>query len=226
VLAATRDVPCPIRLISFDKTVAALRFGLAHANSLPYFRDYVSIVERLLARTQPGTRHPPIVFNDGSRRVTWQLELGDFPRQLESAPSDAWPAPHAILFDAFSPATNPEMWTLPLFERLYQRLDPNRPCVLPTYSRSTMLRVTLLLAGFFVGAGHATGEKEETTIATNHPAWLERPLDQTWLLRARRSTSAEPLHQPAYRQAPLSQLSWEQLHQHPQFLAHQRLPRV
>src|SRR5437773_12399144 len=71
------------------------------------------------------------------------------------------------MFDAFSPAKNPAMWTLPLFSRLFQQLDPARPCALPTYSRSTMLRVTLLLAGFFVGVGHATGEKDETTIAAN-----------------------------------------------------------
>jgi len=226
VLAATRDVPCPIRFISFDKTLAALRFGLAHADSLPYFQHYEGIVEQLLARTQPETGEPPIQFTDGSRQVTWQVELGDFPRKLSDAPANAWPAPHVILFDAFSPATNPEMWTLPLFEGLFQRLDPNRPCVLPTYSRSTMLRVTLLLAGFFVGTGHATGEKEETTIAANHLVLLERPLDHSWLLRARRSTSAEPLHQPFYRQAPLSQLSREQLDQHSQFLGHQRIFRA
>ena len=58
------------------------------------------------------------------------------------------------------------MWTAPLFTDLFRALDP-RPCAMPTYSRSTMLRVTLLLAGFYVGVGHATGEKEETTIAAN-----------------------------------------------------------
>jgi tRNA U34 5-methylaminomethyl-2-thiouridine-forming methyltransferase MnmC len=65
------------------------------------------------------------------------------------------------MFDAFSPATNPEMWTLPLFTNLFKLLDPERPCAMPTYSRSTLLRTTLLLAGFFVGVGHATGEKEK-----------------------------------------------------------------
>ena len=66
-----------------------------------------------------------------------------------------------------SPAANPAMWTQPLFSNLFQLLAPDRPCSLPTYSRSTMLRASLLLAGFYVGAGHATGEKEETTIAAN-----------------------------------------------------------
>ena len=109
------------------------------------------------------------------------------------------------------------MWTQPLFARLYRLLDPQQPCALPTYSRSTMLRVSLLLAGFFVGAGHATGEKEETTIAANTLSLISEPLDRQWLQRARRSTSAEPLWEPVYRQARLLQSTWEKLQDHPQF---------
>ena len=62
------------------------------------------------------------------------------------------------------------MWTLPHFENLFRALDPARPCALTTYSRSTLIRATLLLAGFHVGVGHATGLKEETTVAANVPA--------------------------------------------------------
>ncbi len=127
--------------------------------------------------------------------------------------------PHAILFDAYSPARNPAMWTLPLFTNLFQLLDPQRPCSMPTYSRSTILRVTLLLAGFFVGVGHATGEKEETTIAANDLSLISEPLDARWLDRARRSHSAEPMIEPVYNIAPLSSGSWEKLKTHPQFIA-------
>jgi hypothetical protein len=217
VLAATRDLACPIRLISFDSTLEPLRFGVAHADSLPYFRGYATVAHQLLVCGESCLPAPPVVFIDGARPVTWQLHMGDFPTLLTESATDAWPPPHAILFDAYSPATNPEMWTLPLFERLFQRLDPERPCALPTYSRSTLLRVTLLLAGFYVGTGRATGEKEETTIAANCPTLLERPLDQAWLGRARRSTSAEPLPGPVYRQAPLTDTTWDRLRQHPQF---------
>ena len=80
-----------------------------------------------------------------------------------------------------------------------------------------MLRVTLLLAGFFVGVGHATGEKEETTIAANSMTLIREPLDRRWLQRAQRSTSAEPLVEPVYRQACLSSQNWERLYRHPQF---------
>jgi hypothetical protein len=80
-------------------------------------------------------------------------------------------------------------------------------------------RTTLLLAGWFVGAGHATGEKEETTIASTRLDLLAEPLPAAWLERVRRSTSAEPLEQAEYRQAPLSAPNWERLNRHPQFAA-------
>jgi len=88
---------------------------------------------------------------------------------------------------------------------------------MPTYSRSTMLRVTLLLAGFYVGIGHATGEKEETTIAANTLDLIDEPLPAAWLRRARLSKSAEPLWEPVYRQARISPETWEKLRRHPQF---------
>jgi len=130
---------------------------------------------------------------------------------------ESFPAPHAILFDPFSPAKNPAMWTLPLFTNLFRLLDPGRPCALATYSRSTMTRAGLLLAGFYVGAGHATGAKEETTIAANTLELIHEPLDRRWLERARRSHSAEPLGELVYRQLRLAPATWEGLQAHPQF---------
>ncbi len=214
VLRATRDLPATLRLVSFDRTLEPLEFALEHADALGYFGGYGTPLQTLLK-----THH--VNFRDARQNVAWELHLGDFPsllhRSLARSPASPLPAPHAILFDAFSPAKNPAMWTLPLFTNLFRLLDAQRPCALPTYSRSTMLRVTLLLAGFFVGAGHATGEKEETTIAANTRTLIEEPLDRKWLKRARNSTSAEPLGEPVYRQAPLSPGTWERLQAHPQF---------
>lgn len=212
VLAATRDLAIPIELISFDHSLAPLEFALRHVAQLSYFHGYESVSHKLARSGSEGLQ-----FQDGERRVTWRLVLGDFPSWIGSAAAERMAKPHAILFDAFSPATNAEMWTLPLFERLFRLLDPDRPCALPTYSRSTMLRVTLLLAGFHVGAGPATGEKDETTVAANHPGLVERLLDRAWLSRARRSSSAEPLRAALYRQAPLSPESRDRLERHPQF---------
>jgi tRNA U34 5-methylaminomethyl-2-thiouridine-forming methyltransferase MnmC len=237
VLNATREISNPVRLVSFDYTLEPLCFALRHCDALGYFGDYQHHVAHLVP-------HHRVSFTDGARTVEWELHLADFPsllaecakrvsRQAPSVatvvgksmpvgafhnrPSSSPPAPHAIMFDAYSPATNPEMWTLPLFTNLFRVLDPQRPCAMPTYSRSTMLRVTLLIAGFFVGIGHATGEKEETTLAASTPDLIDEPLDRRWLLRARKSKSAEPLSEPRYRQASLSADTWEKLQAHPQF---------
>jgi tRNA U34 5-methylaminomethyl-2-thiouridine-forming methyltransferase MnmC len=210
VLRATRDLPTPLRLVSFDNTMEPLEFALQNAAPLGYFAGYESHVQSLLTRRASQ-------FTDAHHAVNWEFHLGDFPGLLTQPNAATWPKPHAILFDAFSPAKNPAMWTLPLFTHLFQLLDPNRPCALPTYSRSTIMRVTLLLAGFFVGVGHATGEKEETTIAANTLDLIAEPLNQRWLDRARRSHSAEPLHEPVYQIGPLTPESWEKLQAHPQF---------
>jgi hypothetical protein len=210
VLRATRSAKCPLRIISFDHTIEPLQFALDNAKVLGYFDGYEKPVAAFL-------RDGGVQFTDAGREINWELHLGDFPALLTHPPARPIPAPHAILFDAFSPAKNPAMWTQPLFASLFRLLDPARPCALPTYSRSTMLRVSLLLAGFYVGAGHATGEKEETTIAANTPGLITEPLDAHWLRRVRNSTSAEPLWEPVYRQAPLSPETWEKLQRHPQF---------
>ncbi|MFO1497612.1 MAG: MnmC family methyltransferase [Verrucomicrobiota bacterium] len=209
---ATAHLPSRLRLVSFDQTLEPLRFALAHAAELAYVGEYEPWLRQLLAA--PGQA---LTFDRQQQSVTWELHLGDFPSFLTTSQAKELAKPHVILFDAYSPATNPAMWTQPLFASLFRLLEPNRPCVLPTYSRSTMLRVTLLLAGFFVGRGHATGEKEETTIAANTLDLLADPLDEQWLKRVRNSTSAEPLWQPVYRQAPISSESWENLRWHRQF---------
>ena len=210
VLRATKAIDRPLRLVSFDNTAEPLAFALENANQLGYLEGYEDALRSLLESQRA-------VFQNGSSLVTWEFHHGDFPAWLERRPKADISAPHAILFDAFSPAKNPAMWTLPLFTNLFRALNPLRPCNLTTYSRSTMFRVTLLLAGFCVGSGVATGLKEETTVAANDGQLIEKPLDQRWLERSRRSDSAEPLPDPNYRRARLSEASWEKLRAHPQF---------
>jgi len=211
VLRAGEGIAGSIRLISFDQTLEPLEFALQHVDKLEYLSGYERQLEELISRRQAA-------FETGQQKVRWEVHLADFPALMSQPSAKKLAKPHVIMFDAFSPATNPAMWTQPLFADLFQLLDPARPCALPTYSRSTMLRVTLLLAGFFVGVGHATGEKEETTLAANARELIAEPLDRKWLQRARRSTSAEPMWEPVYRQAPLAAETWEKLQKHPQFL--------
>ena len=215
VLRATREIACRLRLVSFDHTLEPLEFARHHAAGLGYFGGYEKHFSEFL-------RAHRVKFQDGPQSVDWEIQLGDFPAWLANSKfktpgAKLFPAPHAILFDAYSPARNPAMWTLPLFTNLFQTLNPQRPCVLPTYSRSTILRVTLLLAGFFVGVGHATGMKEETTVAANDLNLIAEPLGARWLERAFRSDSAEPLREPVYSRAKLSPATAEKLRAHPQF---------
>jgi hypothetical protein len=230
-IRATRQNAGCLRLFSFDHSLGPLSFGLSNAALLGYFGEYEMAARCLVEQGR-------VQIEEGSRSVSWETVCADFPSLLsrwisarrkgpagskaqplhsDSSHLPSPPAPDAILYDAYSPARNAEMWTLPLFKNLHRLLDSNRPCALATYSRSTLLRTTLLLAGFYVGTGPATGEKEETTLAASDPALIPKPLPRSWLQRARRSTSAEPLLEPHYRQAPLSPASWEQLQEHPQF---------
>ena len=227
-LRATREISGRLRLLSFDNTAEPLKFALQNSAALGYFDGYENQIAELL-------RTKRVEFENGKLKVDWEFHLGDFPALLASewerrspdqpvscnadrlAELEFGAPPHAIFYDAFSPAKNPAMWTLPVFQNLFRALDPGRPCALTTYSRSTLLRVTLLLAGFFVGAGHATGSKEETTIAANTLDLIARPLDAHWLERALRSHSAEPLHEPVYSRKPLSPATAEILRRHPQF---------
>jgi tRNA U34 5-methylaminomethyl-2-thiouridine-forming methyltransferase MnmC len=210
VLRATRAIACSLRIISFDHTLAPLKFAMQHTEALGYIAGFEEHLAHLL-------RAQRVSFKEGSQQVDWSIQSGDFPTLLAKPQARELAKPHAIMYDAFSPAKNPAMWTAPVFASLFNLLEPTRSCTLPTYSRSTMLRVTLLLAGFFVGVGHATGEKEETTIAANSLELICEPLDTRWLERVYRSTSAEPMWEPIYRQAPLSMTTWKTLQQHKQF---------
>ena len=214
VLTAIRQLQsknAQLHLVSFDRTAEALKCALAWTRELEFPVGFESQITTLLATNS-------VEFTCGSLQVTWDLHIGDFPSRVNAASQNQeLPSPHAIFFDAFSPARNPAMWTLPVFENLFRCLDPRRPCAMATFSRSTAARVTMLLGGFFVGVGEPVAGKEETTIAANTTELIERPLDSKWLERARISGNAEPLREPVYAQQPLSPQTWEKLRRHPQF---------
>jgi tRNA U34 5-methylaminomethyl-2-thiouridine-forming methyltransferase MnmC len=189
-----------VELHSFDETTAPLEFALHHADTLEYVAPHRAAIENLLARQEWQTH-----------AVRWRFHPGDFRNTMHCAP-----APHAILYDPYSPTSNPKLWTLEHFTNLHGLLDPARPCLLTNYTRSTAVRVTLLLAGFYVGHGHATGEKDQTTIATNAREFLETPLEARWLERVRRSTRSAPLRVGGER-GGINAIDAQRLAAHPQF---------
>jgi tRNA U34 5-methylaminomethyl-2-thiouridine-forming methyltransferase MnmC len=200
-LSSSANEAADIEIHSFDQTASALHFALSHAAELGYLLSHVALVQALLDAGEVTRSN-----------VHWKFHPGDFRETMRIAP-----APHAVLYDPYSPQSNPEMWTLQHFTRLRARLTSEAPCLLTNYTRSTAVRVTLLLAGFFVGRGHATGEKDETTIAANEPGLLDEPLDAAWLKRVHRSTNAAPLCTGGTRPAAISPEDRALLERHAQF---------
>lgn len=201
-----------ITLLSFDQHTAAVEFALVHAGALAYPLGDEPALRSLI-------EHGAVQLPVGEAVLDWKVVLGDFPALL--AGNAELPAPHAVFYDPYSPTVNAEMWTLETFAALQRRTRPETPCLLTTYTRSTAVRVTLLMAGFFVGVGGATGEKDETTVAANTPALLERPLGRDWLeKKVYASTNAAPLR--AGRddtRGPIREEDFETLRAHPQFRA-------
>ena len=119
---------------------------------------------------------PPAAFRR-DRRCAMAPAPGDFSRLEITAGAGA---PHALLYDPYSPKANPRLWSLDHFRRLRARLGTSQPCTLSSYSRSSAVRVTLLLAGFYVGVGPASGEKDQTTLVATHKELIDTPLDARW----------------------------------------------
>jgi hypothetical protein len=164
----------PVELRSFDETLEPLRFALKHAEELQYPMRWAREIEELLTKGR---------VEIGS--VVWRIELGDFRERVKDC---VGLGPRAVLFDPYSPAANPGMWTREVFQAIRERADED--CTLTSYSRSTVTRANLLRAGWCVGRGAATGGKTETTVAATRLELLREPLGRDWLERVRRSTAA------------------------------------
>jgi len=191
VLDSLRGIATPVEIHSFDRSREVIAFALRHAAELEYMAGWESAVTALLA---DGVAFP-------NPNIRWQFHCGEFRELLHNAPP-----PTAILFDPYSPARNPEMWSLEIFRAMRARVgeETGLDCVMTNYTRSTAARVTMALAGWFVGTGVAIGEKDQTTIAATRRELLECPLDSKWLLRVRASTNAAPFRNGLYTRSPIS----------------------
>src|SRR5687768_15590521 len=106
LLEASASHHAAVHIVSFDHTLEPLEFAANHARELEYPLPFESEL-RALSRD----RH--VNFKHGALKVSWEVHVADFPSLLASRQAEDWPKPDAILFDAFSPAKNPAMWTLP-----------------------------------------------------------------------------------------------------------------
>ena len=210
LMRAYENTSRELRLHSFDKTLGGLRFALDHTEKFSYLHGFEPFLKTLMESGE-------VLFQWKHLHVRWTMHLGDLCQEGFPKPAGDEAFPDAILYDPYSPAKNPEMWSLGMFQSLAACLPEN--ATLATYSRSTSVRVTLLLAGLFVGRGGAVGEKEETTVAATSGSLIAPLLGADWLSRASRSTNAEPIRQLPHHRSPITQATWTALLAHPQFRA-------
>lgn len=70
----------------------------------------------------------------------------------------------AVFQDPFSPSKNPEMWSVEYFSLIRELMADE--AVLTTYSSADQIRMALMEAGFYIGAGPSVGKKREGTVAS------------------------------------------------------------
>lgn len=165
-----------LHLVSFEFDLDPLKLALKHCHWFPHLWH----------------KAPTILKEEGywaQDDIEWTLLHGDFSEKMVSAPK-----PDLIFYDPFSYKGEPEMWSFDLFSKMYNLLKDTETKLF-TYSASTMVRVALLCAGFFVGRGQATGQKVETTYALTKPSadFFSELLPQEWLLKWERSHAKLPV---------------------------------
>ncbi|MBX5481345.1 MAG: methyltransferase [Myxococcaceae bacterium] len=167
-----------LELLSFEVDTEPLKLALDDPEGFPFLRPLADAARTLLDQG--------VWEEDG---VRWTLRPGDALKALESEKARA----ELIFHDPFSPETNPALWTPEAFALLRSRArQDERGCLLATYSASTRTRASMLLGGWNVGVGAATGFKKETTVAATRRALLSNPLGPRWLERWQRSSARAP----------------------------------
>ena len=183
-----------LEVVSFERELGALELAASDVGARQLGLDAPDLcaARALLA----SGRHE-------EQRLVWRLVPGDLLATLPAERAEA----ELVFWDPFSPRHDGALWSVAAFTALRRRCADRAS--LFTYSTATQVRSALLLAGFYVGAGEASGPKGQTTSAATHLADLAQPLDRRWLERLRRSTAPWPADAP---DAPMTHLLG-----HPQF---------
>jgi queuine tRNA-ribosyltransferase len=173
----------PLAILSFDRSLAALRLALEpeHADAFGWSGARAEL-GRDLAST--GAAH--------CAGIDWCLRQGDILAGLEAERSAC---ADVVFWDPFSPAANPELWSLAAFRAL--RRVCRSGATVHTYSGATAVRSALFLAGFCVGVGLKIAEGKHATVAAVDLGGLAQPLDRRWLERLARSSAPFPPDAPA-----------------------------
>ena len=178
ILAARAAGGRHVELVSLERDLDALRLARSDEAGFPFLVPLARELDALLAR---GAAAAP--------GLSWRLLEGDALARLGEAGGGF----ELVLFDPFSPKQDGGLWTPEALAAIRGACRRDGPgAALATYSAATPTRASLLVAGFFVGAGPATGRKGETTLAATRLDLLERPLGARWLARWERSSARAP----------------------------------
>jgi tRNA U34 5-methylaminomethyl-2-thiouridine-forming methyltransferase MnmC len=165
-----------VEIVSLEHDLAPLRLAAADPEGFPWLTPFAHAAQGLL---EEGRWE--------ARSLEWRLLLGDAATSIREIDGQF----DLVFFDPFSPEANPALWTVE-FLRAVRSVTRYDGALLATYSSATPTRVSMLLAGFFVGQGWSTGTRTETTIAASRAGVLPNTLGQRWLERWQRSTARAP----------------------------------
>lgn len=182
-LHCAREVGGSVEIHSFELDLAPLRLALGDPEGFPFLIPFHDAAQSIVEHGEWHGQWP----GGGAH---WILHHGDLRDHIDRVPRRA----ELIYFDPFSPQNNVELWTKAAFAALRRACrDDGDGGLLLTYSAATPMRVSLLLGGFFVGAGLSTGTKRETTVGATVKSSLVAPLGARWLDRWQRSTARAPV---------------------------------
>jgi len=201
-----------LELVSFDCSLDPLRLAVkAHQQSEEYFPWLKKFPTGRLIETGKTE------YVKNKSKARWTFCLGDFTDQMKSEAQPELMRPDFIIYDFFSPARDYLLWTLDHWKNVRRWLSESHCTWIVFHSRSTALRATLLLAGFFVGRGVAIGDKEETTLACTQLLPQFPALSSEWLEKVQRSSASEPFVGPIFQPGKISSSWMFELRRHPQF---------
>ncbi len=169
-----------LEIVSFDNDLAPLELALQPENAGSFG----------LADSEPTRAAAQALLAEGrheTARTVWRVVFGDLLTSLAAAAAGS---ADIVYWDMYSREVSPALWTVATFRSLFRACRAG--ATMHTYSAATSTRSGLLLAGFAVGIGDRTGDKETTTIAAMNAADLTSPLDARWLTRLERSSAAFP----------------------------------
>lgn len=124
-------------------------------------RDNLLRLAEKLYRSDVGS----VVTHRCAPHIVWEVFHGSF----EHIPESFCKADF-VLFDAFSPEANPELWTEDVFKRLHGMSSSQ--AVLGTYCSATRARAAMVLGGWTVARCAGPPGKREMTLASTNPDLL------------------------------------------------------